>query len=84
MGVEDLCRKLNLVNFMFTLLNEDDIAMSARGSHTIAIPEDYEKLTIALRDVIAEVETLTFITTGDDKFEIEYFLCSDLKFLVTM
>ena len=77
-------RKLNLVNFTFTLLNEDDIAMSARGNHTIAIlnvPEDYEKLAIALRDVIAEVKTLTFITIGNNKFEIEYFLCSDLKFL---
>ena len=79
-----VCRKLNLVNFTFTLLNEDDIAMSARGNHTIAIlnvPEDYEKLAIALRDVIAEVKTLTFITIGNKKFEIEYFLCSDLKFL---
>ena len=58
--------------------------MSSRGNHTITVlnvPEDYEKLAIALRDVIAEVKTLTFITIGNDKYEIEYFLCSDSKFL---
>lgn len=58
-----VCRKLNLVNFTFTLLNEDDIAMSSRGNHTIAIlnvPEDYEKLAIALRDIVAEVKTLLY------------------------
>ena len=79
-----ICRKLNLVNFT---LNEDDIAMSFRGNHTIAIlnvPEDYEKLAIALRDIIAEVQTLTSISIGDQKFEIEYFLCSDLKFLAIL
>ena len=32
-----VCRKLNLVNFTFTLLNEECIAMSSRGNHTIAI-----------------------------------------------
>ena len=79
-----VCRKLNLVNFTFTLLNEEDIAMSSRGNHTIAIlnvPEDYEKLATALRDIIAEVETLTSISIDSEEFEIEYFLCSDLKFL---
>ena len=58
--------------------------MSSRGNHTIAIlnvPEDHEKLAIVLRDIIAEVETLTSISINDQKFEIEYFLCSDLKFL---
>ena len=66
--------KLNLVNFRFTLLNEDDIAMSARGNHTIAIlnvPEDYEKLAIALRDVIAKVKTLT-LATINLKLNISY------------
>lgn len=79
-----VCRKLNLVNFTFTLLNEDDIAMSAKGNHTIAIlnvPEDYEKLAVALRDIIAEVERLKCVVVDNEKFEIEYFLCSDLKFL---
>ena len=76
-----VCRKLNLVNFTFTLLNEDDIAMSSRGNHTIAIlnvPEKYEKLAIALRDIVAEVKALTSIRTGHLKLSISY--DSDLKF----
>ena len=58
--------------------------MSLRGNHTIAIlnvPEDYEKLGTALRDIIAEVETLTSISVDSEEFEIKYFLCGDLKFL---
>ena len=38
-----VCRKLNLVNFTFTLLNEDDIAMSSQGNHTIAILNMFQK-----------------------------------------
>lgn len=80
-----ICRKLNLVNFMFTFLIEDGIAISSRGNHTIAIinvSEDYDKLSIALRDINAEVDKLTSISIDDQKFESEYYLCSDLKFLV--
>ena len=79
-----VCQKLNLVNFTFTLLNEDDIAMSSRGNHTIAIlnvPEDYKKLAVAFNDIVTELKTLTSILIGNQKFEIEYFLCSDLKVL---
>ena len=50
-----ICRKQNLIDFMFTHLIEH-IATSSRGNHTIAIlnvPENYDKLAIAL---IAEVE----------------------------
>ena len=32
-----VCRKLNVINFTFTLLNEGEIAMSPKGNHTIAI-----------------------------------------------
>ena len=80
-----VCRKLSLVNFTFTLLNEGDIAMSPSGNHTIAIinvPEYYEKLANALSDIIAEVKRLTSICVEGESFEIEYFLCSDMKFLV--
>ena len=61
------------------ILNEDGIAMSSIGNHTTAVSEDYEKLAIALRGIIAKIGMLTSISIGDQKFEIE---CSDLKFLV--
>ena len=79
-----VCRKLNLINFTFTLLNEGALAMSPSGNHTIAIingSEKYEHLETALRDVIAEVCELQTLTVNHYVFEIEYFLCSDLKFL---
>lgn len=42
-----VCRKLNLINVTFTLLNEGDVAKSPRGNHTIAIingTETYDSL----------------------------------------
>ena len=82
-----ICRKLNLINFCFTLLNEGDIAKSPRGNHTIAIinsTEKYEDLKIALSDIRSEVQSLTSIKCDGMDFPIEYFLCSDLKFLAVI
>ena len=61
-----ICRKLNLINFTFTLLNEGDIAMSPKGNHTIAIIDacdNYDALQTALSDIIKEVGELHTITT---------------------
>ena len=55
-------RKLNLINFTFTLLNEGDIAKSPRGNHTVAIinrTENYDTLRDALSDICKEVANLT-------------------------
>ena len=79
-----ICRKLNLINFTFTLLNEGALAMSPSCNHTIAIvngSEKYEHLKTALGDVITEACELKTLTVDQYNFEIEYFLCSDLKFL---
>ena len=43
--------------------------------------EKYEHLQIALADIIAEVRELKNLTVHQHSFEIEYFLCSDLKLL---
>ena len=79
-----VCRKLNLINFTFTLLNEGDVAMSPKGNHTIAIissTESYEVLKTTLSDIREEVEKLTCVEVDGQNFHIEYFLCSDWKFL---
>ena len=42
-----VCRKLNLINFTFTVLNEGDLAKSPKGNHTVAImngTENYNDL----------------------------------------
>ena len=64
----------NLINFT---LNEGAVAMSPKGNHTLAIingTEDYNLLKISLSDLIEKVKDLY-------TFPIEYFPCSDLKFL---
>ena len=79
-----VCRKLNVINFTFTLLNEGEIAMSPKGNYTIAIinsTESYDVLATTLSDICDEVKTLTSIEVSGHTFHIEYFLCSDWKFL---
>ena len=79
-----ICRKLNLINFTFTLLNEGDIAKSPRGNLTVAIIngiENYDSLKDALSDICKEEMNLTMLNLDGSIFPIEYFLCSDLKFL---
>ena len=58
--------------------------MSPKGNHTVAIirgSENYKELEEALCDLYNEVARLTSITVDGFTFPIEYFLCSDLKFL---
>ena len=79
-----VCRKLNLINITFTLLNEGDVAKSPRGNHSVAIingTENYNDLRDALSDICQEVENLATLNVDGLTFPLEYFLCSDLKFL---
>ena len=79
-----VCQKLNVINFAFTLLNEGEIAMSPKGNHTIAIinsTESYDVLAMTLADIRDEVKRLTSVEVNGHEFSIEYFLCSDWKFL---
>ena len=79
-----ICRKLNLINFTFTLLNEGDTAMSPKGNHTIAIingTENYDHLKMSLSDIIKEVEQLKSLTINGITFQVTFYFCSDLKFL---
>ena len=58
--------------------------MSPKGNHTIAIinsTESYDVLALTLSDICDEVKTLTSIEVSGHTFHIEYFLCSDWKFL---
>jgi hypothetical protein len=76
-------KRLHVVNFTFTLLDEGDAAYSSEGNHPLAIfqdPEDYDSLSRALSDIKDEVAILTEITVRAT-FAIEYFLGGDMKFL---
>ena len=79
-----ICRKLNLINITFTLLNEGRVAMTPSGNHTLAIineTESYDRLKVALEDIITEVYNLDSVDVNGNNFEIDYFLCADLKYL---
>lgn len=76
-------KRLHVVNFTFTLLEEGARAYASEGNHTLAIfksHENYEKLGDALEDIRAEVKRLCSITV-DEKTYITYYLGGDWKFL---
>ena len=77
-------KRLHVVNFGFTIIDEGDLAYSATGNHCIAIfkqTEDYASLKAALRDIVTEVESLETITIDGKNFRIVYYLGGDWKFL---
>ena len=80
-------KRLHVVNFGFTILEEGDLAYSALGNHCIAIikePEKYESLLLSLEDIKNEIESLSTIEVSNICFEIQYFLGGDWKFLATI
>ena len=77
-------KRLHVINFTYTLLDEGDKAYSYEGNHPLAIcraGESYESLKRALQDIISEVEQLQTMTIDSEMYEIEYFLGGDWKFL---
>ncbi len=76
-------KRLHVINFTFTVLDEGDKAYSADGNHSLAIfrePETYEALESALEDIITEVDNLQSVEVDGTQFEIQYFLGGDWKF----
>ena len=77
-------RELSVVNFAFTILEEDNLALSVRGNHSIAIlrvSEDYDDLLQSLQDIISEAKDLETVTINDISYQIQLFLGGDWKFL---
>ena len=77
-------KRLHVVNFAYTLLDEGELAHSYEGNHCLAIfraPESYTSLKDALADIIAEVSRLDFITVNGEQYKVEYYMGGDWKFL---
>ena len=77
-------KRLHVVNFTFTLLDEGIKACTYEGNHVLAIfkePEDYESLKNALADIIKDVENLSSIDINGISYSIEYYIGGDWKFL---
>ena len=80
-------KRLHVLNFGFTLLDDEEIACSAARHHCIAIikePENYCSLVMSLEDIKAEVESLSKIEVNGISYAIEYYLGGDWKFLATV
>ena len=77
-------KRLHVVNFTFTLLEEGAHTCPYEGNRILAIfkeAEKYEHLILALDDLRSEVEQLDTITVDGISYEIKYFLGGDWKFL---
>ena len=80
-------KRLHVVCFTFTILDESNKSGSFEGNHVLAVfktPENYSSLKKALEDIIKDVERLERINIGDKSFDIEYFLGGDWKFLASI
>ena len=77
-------KRLHVVAFGFTILEEGDRAYAAKGNHCIAIfkePESYESMKLCLKDIINEVQSIDTISVGGHDFHITFYLGGDWKFL---
>ena len=69
-------KRLHVVCFTFTLLEESDKTGSYEGNHVLAVfktPENYSSLKNALEDIIKDVEKLSQIKISDRSFEVQFF-----------
>ena len=67
-------KRLHVVTFTFTLLDEGQKACSYERNHMLAIfkePEKYETVKNALADITAEVERLSTIDVEGTMYRIE-------------
>lgn len=77
-------KRLHLVNFTYTILNEGTHAMTESGNYVLAIikaKENYDSVRASLGDLKDEMEKLKEITINGKNYKIEYFLGGDWKFL---
>ena len=76
----------HIVTFGFTILDEGNDAKSFVGNHTVCIVrgnEDYNSLSICLRDIINELEDIekSGIKINQNQYSINFYLGGDWKFL---
>ena len=65
------------MNFTYTILNENENAMSEKGNYMLAIiktTETYVNLKESLADIKTEMSQLKEIEVDNVKYQIEFFL----------
>ena len=76
-------KRLKVVNFTYTILNEKENAMSEKGNYVLAIiktKETYDNLKESLSVIKTEMAQLNEIDVDYVKYKIEYFIGGDWKF----
>ena len=76
-------KRLTVVNFTFTILNEKELAMGEKGNYVLAIiktTETYDNIRESLADLRMEMSNLKEISVNNCTYQIEYFLGGDWKF----
>ena len=77
-------KRLTVVNFTFTILNEMELAMGEKDNYVLAIiktTETYDNIRESLADLRMEMSNLKEISVNNCTYQIEYFLGGDWKFL---
>ena len=77
-------KRLTVVNFTFTILNEKELAMGEKGNYVLALiktTETYDNIRESLADLRMEMSNLKEISVNNCTYQIEYFLGGDWKFL---
>ena len=77
-------RRLTVVNFTFTILNEKELAMGEKGNYVLALiktTETYDNIRESPADLRMEMSNLKEISVNNCTYQIEYFLGGDWKFL---
>ena len=75
-----IARGFTVVNFAFTILEEDELVCSAKGNHSIGIfkvSENYDDLVAALKDFIEEAKDFEVVTVQDKVHNLQYYLGED-------
>ena len=77
-------KRLTVVNFTFTILNEKELAMGEKGNYVLALiktTETYDNIRESLADLRMEMSNLKEISVNNCTYQTEYFLGGDWKFL---
>ena len=77
-------KRLHVVNFTYTIIEEGKRAMADKGNYCLAImkiKENYDEIRHGLKDLINEMRTLSEIIVNGRTLNVVYYLGGDWKFL---
>lgn len=82
-------KRMHIVTFGFTLLEEGSAAKSSSGNHSVCLlkqSEDYPSLALGLKDIRDEINEISSngISALGKKFDVHFYLGGDWKFIAAV